>query len=108
MTTPPQGAPPTVPVGYGPAPARYAEGGPHLSPQRARVLDDLQLARTAVTVEETATRLALHTNTARNHLEALVEVRPPEGAESTYRTPEETEWARSWPMEEIWRCVKTS
>ena len=37
-------------------------------------------------------------------VEALVEVRPPEGAESTYRTAEETEWARSWPMEEIWRC----
>jgi SAM-dependent methyltransferase len=40
--------------------------------------------------------------------EALVEVRPPEGAESTYRTAEETEWARSWPMEEIWRCRKTA
>ena len=40
-------------------------------------------------------------------IEALVEVRPPEGAESTYRTPEETDWARSWPMEEIWRCRKT-
>jgi SAM-dependent methyltransferase len=37
-------------------------------------------------------------------VEALVEVRPPEGAETTYRTPEETEWARSWPMEEIWKC----
>ena len=40
-------------------------------------------------------------------IEALVEVRPPEGAETTYRTAEETEWARSWPMEEIWRCRKT-
>jgi SAM-dependent methyltransferase len=39
-------------------------------------------------------------------VEALVEVRPPAGSESTYRTPEETEWARSWPMEEIWRCRK--
>ncbi len=39
-------------------------------------------------------------------IEALVEVRPPEGAETTYRTPAETEWARSWPMEEIWRCRK--
>jgi ubiquinone/menaquinone biosynthesis C-methylase UbiE len=39
-------------------------------------------------------------------IEALVEVRPPEGAESTYRSPEETEWARSWPMEEIWRCLR--
>ena len=35
-------------------------------------------------------------------VEALVEVRPPEGAESSYRTAEETEWARDWPMEEIW------
>jgi SAM-dependent methyltransferase len=40
-------------------------------------------------------------------VEALVEVRPPEGAASTYRTAEETDWARSWPMEEIWRCRKT-
>jgi SAM-dependent methyltransferase len=39
-------------------------------------------------------------------VEGLIEVRPPEGAESTYRSPEESEWARSWPMEEIWRCVK--
>ena len=73
VTVPGPGTRPTIPVGYGPAPARYVEGGPHLSPQRARVLDDLQLAQAAVTVEETATRLALHTNTARNHLEALVE-----------------------------------
>jgi SAM-dependent methyltransferase len=40
-------------------------------------------------------------------VEALVEVRPPEGAETTYRTPAETDWAWSWPMEEIWRCRKT-
>ena len=40
-------------------------------------------------------------------VEALVEIQPPEGAESTYRAPEETEWARQWPMEEIWRCRKT-
>jgi len=37
-------------------------------------------------------------------IEALVEVQPPEGAETTYRSPEETEWARNWPMEEIWKC----
>ena len=36
----------------------------------------------------------------------LIEIRPPEGAESTYRPGGDTEWARSWPMEEIWRCVK--
>ena len=39
-------------------------------------------------------------------VEALVEIRPPEDAETTYRTPEETEWARSWAMEEIWKCTK--
>lgn len=32
----------------------------------------------------------------------LIEVRPPEGATSTYRGEAETEWARHWPMEQIW------
>lgn len=36
-------------------------------------------------------------------VEALVEVRPPEGAASTYRNAEETAWARRWPMEQIWK-----
>jgi SAM-dependent methyltransferase len=36
-------------------------------------------------------------------VEELLEIRPPESAESTYRTTEETAWARSWPMEQIWR-----
>ena len=40
-------------------------------------------------------------------VEALLEIQPPAGTESTYRDAEETEWARSWPMEEIWRCRKT-
>jgi SAM-dependent methyltransferase len=35
-------------------------------------------------------------------IEELREIRPPEGAVSTYRTAEETEWARRWPMEQIW------
>ncbi len=39
-------------------------------------------------------------------VETLLEIPAPEGAESTYRTAEENEWARSWPMEEIWRCRK--
>jgi SAM-dependent methyltransferase len=39
-------------------------------------------------------------------VEALVEIQPPEGAETSYRTPAETEWARQWPMEEIWKCRK--
>jgi len=36
-------------------------------------------------------------------VEDLIEVQPSEGAESTYRTPEETAWARRWPMEQIWK-----
>jgi ubiquinone/menaquinone biosynthesis C-methylase UbiE len=39
-------------------------------------------------------------------VEALLEVQPPAGAESTYRTAEETEWARHWPMEQIWSVRK--
>jgi SAM-dependent methyltransferase len=35
-------------------------------------------------------------------IEDLLEVRPPEGAVSTYRSEEETAWARRWPMEQIW------
>jgi ubiquinone/menaquinone biosynthesis C-methylase UbiE len=41
-------------------------------------------------------------------VEELIEVRPPEGTPSTYRTPEETAWARRWPMEEIWKVRKWS
>jgi ubiquinone/menaquinone biosynthesis C-methylase UbiE len=41
-------------------------------------------------------------------MEALVEVCPPEAAESTYRTAAETEWARSWPMEEIWLLSRST
>jgi len=47
----------------------------------------------------------LHDNGLR--VDALVEVQPPESAASTYRTEAETEWARRWPMEEIWRARKT-
>jgi SAM-dependent methyltransferase len=39
-------------------------------------------------------------------VEGLVEVQPPEGAASTYRSEEETEWARRWPMEQIWKLRK--
>lgn len=63
----------TGPEGYGPAPARYAVSSSPLSPQRARVLEHLQHAGAAVTVEEAATRLGQHPNTARKHLDALVE-----------------------------------
>jgi SAM-dependent methyltransferase len=36
-------------------------------------------------------------------VEDLVEVQPPEGTSSTYRSAEETAWARRWPMEQIWK-----
>ena len=39
-------------------------------------------------------------------VERLHEVQPPEGAESTYRSAEETTWARRWPMEQIWKVRK--
>jgi SAM-dependent methyltransferase len=39
-------------------------------------------------------------------IEGLREIRPSEGAESTYRTAEETDWARRWPMEQIWLVRK--
>jgi SAM-dependent methyltransferase len=35
-------------------------------------------------------------------IERLEEVRPPEGATSTYRNEEQTAWARRFPMEQIW------
>jgi SAM-dependent methyltransferase len=41
-------------------------------------------------------------------LEALIEVQPPEGATSTYRSSEETEWARRWPMEQIWKVRRAA
>ena len=40
-------------------------------------------------------------------IEDLVEVRPPEGATSTYRSESETAWAWRWPMETIWKVRKT-
>lgn len=39
-------------------------------------------------------------------VEDLVETRPPVGATSTYRDERENEWARHWPMENIWRVRK--
>jgi len=39
-------------------------------------------------------------------VEDLLELRPPEGAESTYRTAAEAAWARRWPMEQIWKVRK--
>jgi predicted ArsR family transcriptional regulator len=61
------------PEANGPAPARYGVGGTLMSPQRARVLERLQHALSPATVEETATRMRMHPNTARKHLDALVQ-----------------------------------
>ena len=41
-------------------------------------------------------------------VEELVEIRPEEGAESTYLVPDETAWARRWPLEQIWKVRKWS
>jgi ubiquinone/menaquinone biosynthesis C-methylase UbiE len=39
-------------------------------------------------------------------VEALIEVQPPEGARSTYRSEAETAWGRRWPLEQIWKARK--
>jgi len=39
-------------------------------------------------------------------VEDLVETHPPIGSTSTYRSDAETEWARHWPMENIWKARK--
>jgi SAM-dependent methyltransferase len=39
-------------------------------------------------------------------VEDLIETRPAVGQTSTYRNEEENEWARRWPMENIWRVRK--
>jgi SAM-dependent methyltransferase len=36
----------------------------------------------------------------------LIELRPPEGARSTYDSPREWEWERRWPGEHIWKLRK--
>lgn len=36
-------------------------------------------------------------------VEGLIELRPPADAVSSYRSVEDREWARRWPMEQIWR-----
>jgi SAM-dependent methyltransferase len=39
-------------------------------------------------------------------VEDLVELRPPEGATSTYRDAAELAWARRWPQEHVWKVRK--
>jgi SAM-dependent methyltransferase len=41
-------------------------------------------------------------------VEDLIEVRPDEGAPSTYVDAEATAWARRWPMEQIWRVRRSA
>jgi SAM-dependent methyltransferase len=40
-------------------------------------------------------------------VESLIELRPPEGATSSYRDQVDYEWARRWPMEQIWRLRRS-
>jgi ubiquinone/menaquinone biosynthesis C-methylase UbiE len=40
-------------------------------------------------------------------IEDLIELRPPEGATSTYTDYVTYEWARAWPAEQIWRLRRT-
>ena len=37
-------------------------------------------------------------------VEDLVELRPPQGATSSYRSEAAAEWARRWPIEHIWKA----
>ncbi len=39
-------------------------------------------------------------------VEDLIETQPAEGMSSTYLDADQTEWARHWPMENIWRVRK--
>jgi SAM-dependent methyltransferase len=41
-------------------------------------------------------------------VEDLVELRPAADATSSYRDDDDRAWARSWPMDEVWRLRKTS
>jgi len=41
-------------------------------------------------------------------VEELIETRPPEGTTSSYRNEIEMEWARRWPMEQIWKLRKAA
>ena len=40
-------------------------------------------------------------------VEDLIELRPPADAQSSYRSVEDREWARRWPMEHIWRLRRS-
>ncbi len=57
----------------GPSPSRFDPAQPHLSPERARVLEAVQRRDSATSVGDIAHELALHENTARKHLDGLVD-----------------------------------
>lgn len=57
----------------GPAPARHDLAHEALTPARSRILESLQQAAEPLTASALATNLGQHTNTVREHLEALVE-----------------------------------
>lgn len=40
-------------------------------------------------------------------LEDLIELRPADGAQSSYRDESARQWARRWPMEHIWRLTRS-
>lgn len=40
-------------------------------------------------------------------IEGLIELRPDADARSSYRSEEDREWARCWPMEQIWRLRRS-
>jgi len=40
-------------------------------------------------------------------IDDLIELRPPEGATSSYRSAAATEWARRWPIEHIWKARRS-
>ena len=52
---------------------RYDVGGSPLSAPRARILEQLQSSSGGTKIEALAARLGLHTNTVREHLDALLE-----------------------------------
>lgn len=57
----------------GPTPSRFDPAQPQLSPERARVLEAMQRREAPASVGEIAHELELHENTARKHLEGLVD-----------------------------------
>ncbi|NYI41029.1 helix-turn-helix transcriptional regulator [Demequina lutea] len=60
-------------LNLGPSPSRFDPEQPQLSPERARVLEAMQRRDSAASVGDIARELNLHENTARKHLDGLVD-----------------------------------